>query len=198
MGTQSTSDLASCFCCYFFVLSTLLPTTAPTIAPAAPPTTAPFTLSLLVVAPMTAPAAAPIAASRAPCLTVVVLAGALAVAPPEVPAVLDPLERWVLVGAVVVLRVVVVVVVVIPGAGVAAARSAAEIESRVAAFFVASDKLSADVWSALVHANAPRIAVTARRFVILILLRPEKGNGTGIGEHLPCHWRPESGGPVGQ
>jgi hypothetical protein len=111
-------------------------------------------------------------------LTVVVLAGALAVAPPEVPALLDPLEldpleRRVVVGAVVVLLVVVVVVVVIPGAGVAAARSAAEIESRVAAFLVASDKLSPDVWSALVHANAPRIAVAARRFVSLIFLRPE-------------------------
>jgi hypothetical protein len=154
--------LASCSYCFFFVLSTLLPTTAPMIAPAAPPTTAPFTLSLLVVAPMTAPAAAPIAASRAPCLTVVVLAGVLAVAPPEVRAALDPLELDPLERRVVV------------GAGVAAARSAAEIESRVAAFFVASDKLSADVWSALVHANAPRIAVTARRFVILIFLRPKK------------------------
>jgi hypothetical protein len=158
--------------CFFFVLSTLLPITPPMIAPAAPPTTAPFTLSLLVVAPMTAPAAAPIAASRAPCLTVVVVVvvvGALALDPLE----LDPPERRVDVGAVVVFLVV-VVVVVIPGAGVAAARSAAEIESRVAAFCVASDKLSAAVLSALLHANAPRIAVAARRFVSLIFLRPEK------------------------
>ncbi|HEY4955103.1 MAG TPA: hypothetical protein VII02_09475 [Gemmatimonadaceae bacterium] len=67
--------------------------------------------------------------------------------PVVVPLELDPaeVERRVVVGEVFVRLVVVVVVVVYPGAGAAFARSAADIESRVAAFLVASDRLSAGV-----------------------------------------------------
>jgi hypothetical protein len=51
----------------------------------------------------------------------------------------------------------------------AAARSAAEIESSVAWFCVANDRLSAALLSAFEHANAPRIAAVASKLRGLIL-----------------------------
>jgi len=95
----------------------------------------------------------------------------LEVAGAELPPELDPpeLER----------RVVVLRGAVDAGAGangatttgaVAAARSAADIESSVAWFLAASARLSVEFWSDLEHANAPMIAVTARIFRILIFV----------------------------
>ena len=72
------------------------------------------------------------------------------------------------------------------GAGVAAARSAAEIESSVAWFFAARARLSAGFWPDFVHANVPSITPAARRFRILIFLVLLEGVTHGYLRHLPC------------
>jgi hypothetical protein len=100
------------------------------------------------------------------CFTVVV--PELVVDPLELPPELDPPDE----------RGVVLRGAVDVGAGangatttgaVAAARSAADIESSVAWFRAARARLSAEFWSDLEHANAPRIAVAARKFRILMV-----------------------------
>jgi hypothetical protein len=70
--------------------------------------------------------------------------------------------------------------------GVVAALSAAEMESSVAWFLAASARLSVELLSALVHANAARIAVAAIRLRGLIFLSWMREYHSPT-KHVSCH-----------